>query len=88
MGLWDLGGRGPWLWQWESMGQSVTLVGKWTNSGFKGWGGAWQRGSRGDSVTLMVKWTNSRFVGPGGRGPGAGQWSAAVSWGRGVIPSL
>ncbi len=51
-----------------SRGRSVTIMVKWTNSGFVGPGGAGLgcgAGVRGGPVvTIMVKWTNSGFVGP------------------------
>ncbi len=72
-------------------GRSVTIMVKWTNSGFVGpgggpgvWGGG-PRGFRGCSVTIMVKWTNSRFVDMGGGGPGCG---AGVRGGSVDVPSL
>lgn len=57
-------------------------MGKWTNSGFKGWEQGlgvrqWSaEGSRDHLDTLMGKWTNS---GDGGWDLGMGKWSAAVS---------
>ncbi len=72
MGSWTWGG-GPGVWGGGPRGFrgcSVTIMVKWTNSGFVDmggggpgvWGGG-PRGFRGRSVTLMVKWTNSGFVG-------------------------
>ncbi len=62
-------------------GRSVTIMVKWTNSGFvgPGCGGGGPRGFRGCSVTIMVKWTNIGFVDLGGA-RGVGRGSAGVPW--------
>ncbi len=92
MGSWDLGGPGVWGGGPRGFrGRSVTIMVKWTNSGFVdpgGGSGVWSggpRGFRGRSVTIMVKWTNSGFVGPEGGGPGCG---GGVRGGSVDVPSL